>query len=400
MVFISFQPAVPWLPTVPIHTTVPTKFHPPRGISAVPRALGRTQGTSNRQSPLEIPPTEYYEGIARINETISIEYPDQSEVPRTPVIQDRGGMHFKRALTQFPLEDRVTVVTGGASGIGLAMSQAIIATGSHVAIVDMNRNEAHRKAKTLLEQFKDEDPGVEEIPRVTAHYADVADPTSVNDSIAEIIATQGKTDHLVTCAGFTENFSAVSYPHDRMQKLCGVVVDGTYLFTTGVAKHLIERQATGSMVVIDSMAGAIFNVPRPQAPYNAAKAAVRHLAASLVVEWASHDIRMNCISPGYILTALTKKILDEDFEFRDKWISLIPASKVGKPEDLMRAVVFLLSDSARIRYITGADLRVDGVPVLKFFPFFSTCLGILQIEDFLNCFKKDADHLSVVVDCY
>ncbi|KAJ5930904.1 hypothetical protein N7466_006397 [Penicillium verhagenii] len=344
--------------------------HGPRSNS---RNIKWTDSTENS-------PTEDDEGIARINENISIEYPDQSEVPRTPVIQGRGGMHFKRTLAQFSLEDRVTVVTGGASGIGLAMSQAIIASGSHVAIVDMNQDEAHRQAKTLLEQFKAENPGIEEyvtvlflifdkcpfkilmhdqsIPRVTAHYADVADPTSVNDSIAEIIATQGRIDHLVTCAGFTENFSAVSYPHDRMQRLWGVVVDGTYLFTTGVAKHLIERQAAGSMVVIGSMSGTIVNVPQPQAPYNAAKAAVRHLAASLAVEWASHDIRVNCISPGYILTALTKEILDENVEFRDKWISLIPAGKVGKPEDLMGAVVFLLSDSAR--YITGADLRVDG----------------------------------------
>ena len=89
-----------------------------------------------------------------------------------------------------------------------------------------------------------------------------------------------------------------------MQKLWGVLVDGTYLFATGVARHLIERQAPGSMVVIGSMSGAVVNVPQPQAPYNAAKAAVRHLAASLAVEWAGHGIRVNCVSPGYTLTAL------------------------------------------------------------------------------------------------
>ncbi|CAI7669315.1 unnamed protein product [Penicillium pancosmium] len=196
------------------------------------------------------------------------------------------------------------------------------------------------------------------MPKVTSHFADVSNPASVDHAIADIIAKQSKIDNLVTCAGFTENFSAITYPHDRMQKLWGVVVDGTYLFTAGVAKHLIQRQAAGNMVVIGSMSGAIVNVPQPQAPYNAAKAAVRHLAASLAVEWASHDIRVNCISPGYILTALTRKILEENAEFRDKWISLIPAGRVGNPEDLMGAVVFLLSDSAK--YITGADLRVDG----------------------------------------
>ena len=142
------------------------------------------------------------------------------------------------------------------------------------------------------------------MPLVTAHYADVASPESVNEAIAEILQRHGKIDNLVTSAGFTENFDAISYTYDRMQKLWGVVVDGTYLFATGVARHLMERKAPGNMVLIGSMSGSIVNVPQPQAPYNTAKAAVRHLAASLAVEWAGHNIRVNCISPGYMLTAL------------------------------------------------------------------------------------------------
>lgn len=142
------------------------------------------------------------------------------------------------------------------------------------------------------------------VPKVTAHYADVSNPDSVNSTLQEIITDHGKIDHLVTSAGFTENFDAIEYPYDRIKKLWGVNVDGTYLFATGVARHLLERKATGSIVFIGSMSGAIVNVPQPQAPYNAAKAAVRHLASSLAVEWAHAGIRVNCISPGYMLTAL------------------------------------------------------------------------------------------------
>lgn len=126
----------------------------------------------------------------------------------------------------------------------------------------------------------------------------------MNACIAEIVKEHGKIDNLVTSAGFTENFEAINYPIDRMRKLWGVNVDGTYLFATAVARHLMERKSQGSMVLIGSMSGAIVNVPQPQAPYNAAKAAVRHLAASLAVEWAQAGIRVNCISPGYMLTAL------------------------------------------------------------------------------------------------
>ncbi|CAI7669307.1 unnamed protein product [Penicillium pancosmium] len=84
---------------------------------------------------------EKEEGISFIDENISIEYPESDELPRTPIIQGRGGRHFKRTLAQFSLEESVTVVTGGASGIGLAISQGIVASGSHLAIVDMNRED-------------------------------------------------------------------------------------------------------------------------------------------------------------------------------------------------------------------------------------------------------------------
>jgi D-arabinitol 2-dehydrogenase len=141
-------------------------------------------------------------------------------------------------------------------------------------------------------------------PKVTAHYSDVADPDSVEKALAEIVDKHGKMDSLITSAGFTENFDAIAYPYDRIKKLWGVNVDGTYLFATGLAKHLMARKAPGSIVMIGSMSGAIVNVPQPQAPYNAAKAAIRHLAASLAVEWAHANIRVNCLSPGYMLTAL------------------------------------------------------------------------------------------------
>jgi len=300
-----------------------------------------------------------YEGQhSRTDRNVRVEYPEEEDLPRQKPVQGRGGSHIKRTLASFSLEDRVGVVTGGARGLGLVMSQALVISGADVAIVDLNKEEAQHQAETLAEVFKKENPGADKVPKVTAHYADVSNPDSVNAAISEIISDHGKIDHLVTSAGFTENFDAIEYPYDRMQKLWGVNVDGTYLFATGVARHLMDRKAQGSMVFIGSMSGAIVNVPQPQAPYNAAKAAVRHLASSLAVEWAHAGIRVNCISPGYMLTALTRKILDDNPELASKWTSLIPQGKMGRPEDLMGAVTFLCSDASG--YVTGADLRIDG----------------------------------------
>lgn len=125
--------------------------------------------------------------------------------------------------------------------------------------------EAELQAKNLIEAFRKENPEAENIPRVTAHRADVSDPESIDACIADVIAKHGRIDNLVTSAGFTENFDAVNYPIERMRKLWSVNVDGTYLFAVGVAKHLMERKAPGSMVFIGSMSGAIVNVPQPQA---------------------------------------------------------------------------------------------------------------------------------------
>ncbi|CAM1501714.1 Fc.00g036980.m01.CDS01 [Cosmosporella sp. VM-42] len=295
---------------------------------------------------------------SQTNPSIEVEYPAEHELPSSKPVPGAGGQYVKPTLASFSLDNHVGVVTGGARGLGLVIGQGMVFSGSDLALVDMNKEEAEKQTTLLVEAFKKENPNAERIPKVTAHYCDVADPESVEACIAEIVKAHGKIDNLVTSAGFTENFEAINYPIDRMRKLWAVNVDGTYLFATSVARHLMERKSPGSMVMIGSMSGSIVNVPQPQAPYNAAKAGVRHLAASLAVEWAPAGIRVNCISPGYMLTALTQKILDDNPDLKQKWTSLIPQGKMGQPKDLMGPVTFLLSDASL--YVTGADLRVDG----------------------------------------
>ncbi|KAH7175492.1 hypothetical protein EDB81DRAFT_835919 [Dactylonectria macrodidyma] len=295
---------------------------------------------------------------SRTDPDVEHEHPAEHELPSSKPVLGTGGQYVKPTLASFSLDNHVGIVTGGARGLGLVIGQGMVFSGSNLALVDMNKEEAEKQTDQLIEAFKKENPRAERIPKVTAHYADVADPESVDACIAEILAAHGKIDNLVTSAGFTENFEAVNYPIDRMRKLWAVNVDGTYLFATSVARHLMERKSPGSIVMIGSMSGSIVNVPQPQTPYNTSKAAVRHLAASLAVEWAHAGIRVNCVSPGYMLTALTEKILDENPALKQKWTSLIPQGKMGLPKDLMGPVAFLLSDASQ--YVTGADLRVDG----------------------------------------
>ncbi|KAI9676111.1 MAG: hypothetical protein M1817_000855 [Caeruleum heppii] len=337
-------------------TTIPSTRQSSSPTSATVRAFSTSRRLGKDQTGEGS--GEHEGSFARTKDTVRVEYPEEHDLPSSVPVQGRGGLHFKRTLASFSLEGNVGVVTGGARGLGLTMSHALVISGADVAIVDLNYEEAQRQAQELAASFKQENPGATHVPKITAHYADVSSPQSVDAAIAAIVKEHGHIDNLVTSAGFTENYDAISYPHDRIQKLWSVNVDGTYLFAVAVAKHLMERKAGGSMVFIGSMSGSIVNVPQPQAPYNAAKAAVRHLAASLAVEWAHAGIRVNCISPGYMLTALTRKILDDNPELKRQWTSLIPQGKMGEPEDLMGSVSFLLSNASK--YVTGADLRVDG----------------------------------------
>ncbi|KAJ6257584.1 hypothetical protein Dda_7369 [Drechslerella dactyloides] len=306
-------------------------------------------------STSKAPPSSTAGEAARVDPDIKHHHP--TRVPEDAPAQVNS--RRKRTLPTFSLEGKTCVVTGGARGLGYIMSQAFIESGANVAIVDLNGEEAAVSAGNLQKTFQSSNPDAPE-PIVTAHKCDVSSPDSIRASFADILTkhTSG-IDVLVTSAGFTENFKAEEYPHSRIQKLWSVNVDGSYLCAVEVAKEWIKNgKGSGSIVMIGSMSAVAVNVPQPQAPYNASKAAVRQLAASLAVEWAPHGIRVNCISPGYMMTALTQKIIDEQPDLYNSWVSKIPAGRMGNPVDLMGTVVYLASDASA--YTTGADIRVDG----------------------------------------
>jgi len=169
--------------------------------------------------------------------------------------------------------------------------------------------------------------------------------------------TFGKIDSVVASAGIVENYPALEYPSDRAKRLYDINVHGAFYTAREAARCMIPR-GTGSIILVASMSANIINLPQPQTPYNASKAAVKHMATSLAVEWAKSGIRVNSLSPGYMLTKLTRTILQNNSELKKTWESLTPMGRMGNPEDLAGAVVFLASDASK--FMTGSELRVDG----------------------------------------
>ncbi|KAF5380853.1 hypothetical protein D9615_004102 [Tricholomella constricta] len=216
---------------------------------------------------------------------------------------------------------------------------------------------------------------------------DVSSEISVQKAYAHVMNTFGRVDSVVASAGIVENYTAFDYPADRMKRLYDINVHGVFYTAREAARNMVP-QGGGSIVLVSSMSANLY-VPlhdltfinKPQTPYNASKAAVKHMAASLAVEWAKTGVRVNALSPGYMLTKLTRTILENDPDLKVvmRWAWVLKAVltflslenmgkldsygkelfyEMGEPEDLAGAIVFLASDASK--FMTGSEIRVDG----------------------------------------
>ncbi len=246
------------------------------------------------------------------------------------------------------LNGRTAVITGGARGIGLTLARALAADGVGVALLD------------LLDSVEDAAQAIAEDYGVPAHgqRIDVTDQAAVADAFRVVREKLGVPRVLVTAAGIEINGDSVKVTPEQWRKVIDVNLSGTFFAAQAFGEGLLNAGIPGSAVFIASMSGSIVNVPQWAASYNASKAAVVHLGKSLAVEWAPAGIRVNSISPGYVLTDLTQAILDQEPALHDDWVARIPQGRMAKPEDLAGLVNFLASDASE--YLTAQDIVIDG----------------------------------------
>lgn len=246
------------------------------------------------------------------------------------------------------LTNRTAVITGGARGIGLAVARGLAADGANIALLD------------LLDTVEDVAQELAETHHVKAvgHRLDVTDQDATFAAFNEVGAELGVPQVLLTAAGIEINGDSVDVTASNWRKVIDVNLTGTFFAAQAFGKGLLDAGQSGSAIFIASMSGSIVNVPQWAASYNASKAAVAHLGKSLAVEWAKAGIRVNSISPGYVLTDLTQKIIDQQPSLRDDWEALIPQGRMASPEDIAGLVSFLASDAAA--YLTAQDIIIDG----------------------------------------
>lgn len=240
------------------------------------------------------------------------------------------------------LEDRVSIVTGGAQGIGKAICESLAGLGGAVIVSDMNLEGAKAVAAALIQQGH----------QAKAIQVDVSNAESVKAMVAETLSEYGRVDSLINNAGITRDTLLMRMKDDEWDAVLSVNLKGVFNCMKAVLRSM-SKQRSGKIVSISSIVGAIGNAG--QANYAASKAAVIGLTKTVAREYAGRGITVNAVAPGFIETAMTAGLSES---IQDGLKQQIPMARLGKPSDIADAVAFLVSD--RADYITGQVLHVNG----------------------------------------
>ena len=241
------------------------------------------------------------------------------------------------------LEGKIALVTGGSQGIGEAVSRKLAAAGATVLVAARSEEKAAAVAASIAESG-----GAAEAVRL-----DVADPASVSAVFRGIVERHGRLDVLVNNAGITDDGLLLRMSKESWDRVIATDLTGVFLVTQEAVKLMMKKRVAGRIVTVGSVVGLMGNPG--QANYAAAKAGVVGFTMSLAREIGSRGITVNAVAPGYVETAMTGALNDEQ---REALAEKIVLGRLGTGEDVAGAVLFLASDLAS--YVTGTVVNVSG----------------------------------------
>ena len=247
-------------------------------------------------------------------------------------------------IDKFRVDKKVAVITGGTRGIGLAIAQALGEAGAKLIV--SSRTDKHEGFKKLKKAGFD----------VTFFKADITDPSKPQELVDFVLKEKGSLDILVNNAGVAQHGEMEEFNDSLLNKIMDTNVDAVFRMCRSSITPM-KKQGGGVILNIGSISGLVSNIPQPQAAYNASKAAVHMLTKSLASDLAKHNIRVNAIAPGYIRTDMTD-LPDENKEWYPVWNKLTPMNRMGEPEEIAAAALFLCTPASS--YVSGEILVADG----------------------------------------
>jgi 3-oxoacyl-[acyl-carrier protein] reductase len=239
----------------------------------------------------------------------------------------------------FDLAGQTALVTGASGGIGGAVARALHQAGATVGLAGTRRDALDALAGELGE-------------RAHVLVADLSDPQAADGLIKEAEAALGQLDILVNNAGITRDNLTLRLKDEDWQAVLDVNLSATFRLTRAALRGMVRRRR-GRIVSITSVVGVTGNAG--QANYAASKAAIIGMSKSIAAEVATRGITVNCVAPGFIATAMTEKL---NAEQQAKIAAAIPAARMGTPDEVAAAILFLAS--AEAAYITGQTIHVNG----------------------------------------